>query len=73
MRSFQIYRQASPDDRKQIEHLEHRVARRLDAEAEAAAQYNEWRDKLRCASQELTVAENDLCDFLETLEKQMTQ
>jgi septation ring formation regulator EzrA len=73
MRSFQIYRQANPDQKKRIDYLENRTTRIQDEVAEAEAKYDYWRKSLMEAANALKNVEDQLCEYLEKLEKEMTR
>ena len=73
MRSFQIYRLAEPNQRKNIERMELEITRLQSDVGEAEAKFNYWKKSLVNAADDLREAEDKLCIYLEKLEKEMTR
>ena len=73
MRSFQIYRQASPDQKKRIDGMERQINRIQDEVSLAEAKFDYWKKSLVFAAGGLRNAEDKLCEYLEKLEKEMNQ
>ena len=73
MRSFQIYRLAEPNQRKNIERMERQITRLQSDVGEAEAKFNYWKKSLVNAADDLREAEDKLCIYLEKLEKEMTR
>ena len=73
MRSFTIYRLAEPNQRKNIERMELEITRLQSDVGEAEAKFDYWKKSLVNAADDLREAEDKLCEYLEKLEKEMTQ
>ena len=73
MRSFQIYRLAEPNQRANIERMELEITRLQSDVGEAEAKFDYWKKSLVNAADDLREAEDKLCEYLEKLEKEMTQ
>jgi uncharacterized protein YhaN len=73
MRSFQIYKNATEDQRKKIDRFERQTQRLIDEVNEAEAKYDYWKASLMNAADSLKIAEDHLCEYLEKLEKEMTR
>ena len=73
MRSFQIYRQASPDQKKRIDGMERQINRIQDEVSLAEAKFDYWKASLMFAAGGLRNAEDKLCEYLENLEEEMTK
>jgi hypothetical protein len=73
MRSFTIYRLAEPNQRANIERMELEINRLQSDVGEAEAKFDYWKKSLVNAADDLREAEDKLCEYLEKLEKEMTQ